>query len=170
MGLLSLTTLAILFIMGRQHVAPIVVMAVSQANIFAMLLYVVAKMTWFVWHLPKILLRRLVHEMKDQRLLWRDGLGLSKDLSAVFSYIDSDRTGSLTMDEVVKALRENGLSWDEEDLARFQRNFFTVTGDDGACTDVDMDLDRFRSYFKELFGGKLVRHMNRAMLSRVKEE
>jgi hypothetical protein len=158
----SATTLIILFAMGILRQEPDTIMIVSQVNILGGMLFTMVMMARFLKHLPRILLKKLIHEMKDQRLLWQDGLGLDpNELSAIFRFIDSDCSGRVTLDEVLKTFGNHGLNWQEEEMAHFREKVRKLSATKDA--NLEMDLDHFRSYFKELFGGKLVRHMNRRM-------
>merc|ERR1712183_785588 len=57
----------------------------------------------------------------------------------------------------------HGLRLKGADLASFHQNFVTSCHlkKDSSYEDIEMDLDNFRIHFKELFGGKLVRTINR---------
>eukprot|EP00746_Dinoflagellata_sp_MGD_P078321 gnl/MRDRNA2_/MRDRNA2_313323_c0_seq1.p1 gnl/MRDRNA2_/MRDRNA2_313323_c0~~gnl/MRDRNA2_/MRDRNA2_313323_c0_seq1.p1 ORF type:complete len:198 (-),score=35.04 gnl/MRDRNA2_/MRDRNA2_313323_c0_seq1:43-615(-) len=157
--------------MGAQRAKPENIMIITQLNIAVGLLFIAVRLAWFLKCLPQILLHKLINEMKDQRLLWKDGIGLdSNELSAIFRFIDCDHSGSVTMHEILKTFENHGLNWKEEEVARFRSKFFHVCDAASRSMDSQMDLDHFRSYFKELFGGKLVRHMNRAKVGAMQKE
>jgi len=159
---MSIMILALLFIMGNVGSEITDIMVVTQVILVVFVIVCVLLLLHIKRRLPHILMRHLVSELSDPGLLWRDGRELDdRELCVIFRFIDEDRSGAITAEEILKVFRDHGLRFkNERNSDLFCKNIQDACGTAGDRTSGRVNLDGFRKYFKDFFGGKLVRTMN----------
>merc|ERR1712224_681035 len=98
----------------------------------------------YMKRLPGHLVKRMIKEMTDRSLLWRDGVCLDKhELDAIFRLIDVDRSGKIHMQELLETFTQHGLHLQGDNLRKFHQKFVTSCGlkEDSSYEDIEMDLD-----------------------------
>lgn len=151
--MIGLCLLVVLFIMGAMNVDNTFTMVVCLSILTFWLVSFAVAVILCIRRLPATLMKTLVRRISSTDFRYMNSIPLDPmELKIVFKTIDTDRSGNITADEVLKSFAFHGLSFaKEEDEANFKSRLRSMFELHGTGTNNRLDLNAFCHHFGAIF-------------------